>query len=195
VRLHPFTRSALPRFLVVIGLAGTLLTTAPAHAALGTITVQATVSGKGHDSGTFSHIESYTSNIDMGLDGCALIKNKKGSILGAYSYLVRTASINFAGTKPRGPGLYLSIQNFHPSQTSSYKGYTVSGSFSINGRSYGDNLALNNETAQITDGGLSGVWADPTGNRNYPAKLLSPVHGFSFRVTWHCTALLHLTNK
>jgi hypothetical protein len=46
---------------------------------------------------------------------------------------------------------------------------------------------------KIWDGGRSGTWTAPHAFRNYPAKVLSSVYGFSFRATWHCTTVLHLT--
>jgi hypothetical protein len=184
------------RSLLVVAASAMFLSGVPAHAAGGTVAFHATVSGKVHESGSFSR--SITDKEDPAnpfvyFTGCAIVKQKKGAISGSYVFRVLTAMIQLAGLKPTGPGVNLEVDHFNPS-ASSYKGLNVTGTFAINGHSYGDGRKFHG-TVTMQNGGKSGTWIDPAAQRNYPARLNHPVPGYSFKASWQCSTVLHLTQQ
>lgn len=189
--------SRVLRCLLPCAFGAILLPGAPAHASGGTLSFHATVSGKTHESGSFTHgISSQGDPTNPFVDfiGCAVIKQRAGSISGPYIFKVQSAMIQLAGLKPAHSGVNLQVDNYHPSgSTSTYRGFTVAGTFAINGHSYGDRVGLARVTVQIRNGGTSGTWTEPAAQRNYPAAIAHPVPGFSFKAAWQCTSVLHLT--
>jgi hypothetical protein len=180
--------------IVLATLAGPLFGPS-ASATQGAFTFHVTVSGKARDSGTISGAVS--GNSVYTVTGCAIIKQQPKSLFGAYIYEVRKFTgpigVQQTGVKPTGPGVLLEADHFRPgASTSTYKYLDVSGTFAINGRSYGGG-ATTTSTIQISDGGRSGTWTEPHAHRNYPAKSLQAISGFSFRATWHCSSVVHLT--
>ena len=190
-------RSIFRLALLACAFGAILLPGSPAHGSGGTLTFHATVSGKAHESGSFTHgISSQGDPIHPLVDftGCAIIKQRTGSIFGPYIFKVQTVMIQLAGLKPAGSGVNLEVDHYRPSRsTSTYHGLTIAGTFAINGHSYGDRVGLAHAAVQIRNGGTSGTWAEPAAQRNYPAALAHPVPGFSFKATWQCTSVLHLT--
>lgn len=189
--------SRVLRPLLVAALGTIFLMGVPAHASSGTVTFHATVSGKAHESGSLTRAVSSKgdpTNPFVSFTGCAVIKQKKGSVSGSYVFKVQTAMIQLVGLKPTGPGVNLEVDHFSPS-TSSYKGLNVTGTFAINGHSYGDGAALAHGSVKMRNGGKSGTWTEPTAQRNYPAKPAHPVPGFSFKASWQCSTVLHLTQQ
>jgi hypothetical protein len=193
---HNSSASHIFQRLVIVALAAVLFSAVPTHAAGGTVAFHATVSGKAHESGSFSRAitdKGDPTNPFVYFTGCAIVKQKKGAISGSYVFRVLTAMIQLAGLKPAGPGVNLEVDHFSPS-TSSYKGLDVTGTFSINGHSYGDGRKFHG-TVTMRNGGTSGTWSDPAAQRNYPAKISQPLPGYSFKASWQCSTVLHLTQQ
>lgn len=190
--------SRVARIILFGALSALFLPGALAHASGGTLTFRATVSGKTHESGSFTHAISAQedpTNPMVGFTGCAVIKMKAGSISGPYVLRVQTVMIQLAGLKPRGPGVNLEVDHFRPSSSAAtYRRLDVTGTFAINGHSYGDGAGLAHGTVQVRNGGTSGTWTDPTAQRNYPARPAQPVPGFSFKASWTCSTMLHLNS-
>jgi hypothetical protein len=185
------------RSLLVLAAGAIFLSGIPAQAAGGTVAFHATVSGKAHESGSFSRAISAKNedpaNPLVYFVGCAIVKQKKGSISGKYVFQVLTAMIQLAGLKPAGPGVNLTVDHFQPS-TTSYKGLDVTGTFSINGHAYGDGRQFHG-TVTMKNGGKSGTWTDTSAQRNYPAQMNHPQPGYSFKASWTCSTVLHLTQQ
>jgi hypothetical protein len=159
----------------------------------GSATFNVTVGGKVHDSGSITAaIHPPTSELDF--NGCALIKQKSAAkLLGAYSFEIHLnadAVLPGAGVEPMGDGLYLSIDNYRPKVTT-YLVPAVAARFAMHGRAYG--ASITNSIVQVAHGGLDGTYVDTGANRLYPAKILKPLTGLTFRARWHCSSVLHLT--
>src|ERR1700730_10162707 len=83
-------RSVAATFTIA-ALTAVLLGIQPTAASQGSLSFQATVSGKGMDSGAFSHAESATQWFNV--IGCSIVKQKAVAIFGAYTYEVRTTGV------------------------------------------------------------------------------------------------------
>lgn len=186
------------RPLVVLALGSCLISIVPAQASAGTIAFHAAVSGKAHESGSFTRPISSRgdpTNPFVYFTGCAIIKQKRGSLSGKYIFKVLTAMIQLAGAKPTGPGVNLEVDHFNPARASAtYRRLDVTGTFAINGHAYGSGPSLRG-TVTVHNGGKSGTWTDPAAQRNYPARIAKPVPGFSFKASWQCSTVLHLTQQ
>ena len=190
-------RIRILRVLAVIGI--TSLLPGISHAASlhspGTATFKVTVGGRFHDSGSISAaIHPPTTELDF--NGCAIIKQQKSTaeFRGAYTFeihLYADAVLPGSGIEPLSDGLYLSIDNYRASATS-YQVPAVAVRFAMHGRAYG--ASVTNSIVHVTHGGLDGTYVDTGANRLYPAKILKPLTGLTFRATWHCTSILHLTS-
>jgi hypothetical protein len=159
----------------------------------GSATFNVTVGGKVHDRGSITAaIHPPTSELDF--NGCALIKQKSAAkLLGAYSFEIHLnadAVLPGAGEEPMGDGLYLSIDNYRPKVTT-YGLPAVAARFAMHGQAYG--ASVTNSIAHVENAGLDGTYVDTNANRLYPAKILQPLKGLTFRATWHCSTVLHLT--
>jgi hypothetical protein len=184
------------RFLIASGvlaaLAGALGGSSPAAGSQGSFSFHATVSGKGHDVGTITAPEHATNVFDQ--TGCAIVKQRgtAKTLYGAYTFVVRFIGKNPViepGMKPAGPWILLELNHFRPS-VSTYRRLDVSGSFTINGRTYGGG-ASGNSVVRVQNGGRNGTWTEPQATRSYPG----PASGFRFQATWRCSTVFHLTGS
>jgi len=73
----------------------------------------------------------------------------------------------------------------------SYRVPAEAARFAIHHRVYGGSAT--NSIVQVKNGGLDGTYSDTGANRLYPAKILQPLKGLSFRADWHCSSVLRLT--
>jgi hypothetical protein len=182
--------------LVTVGaLAATGIGVSPAAGSQGSLTFHATVSGRVHDAGTISAAEHASTIFDA--TGCAIIKTQNTAIYGAYQFEVRdlegATTALIPGQKPQGPSLLLTVDHYrNGSSSGTYRVLDVSGTFAIHGRSYGGG-ALSSSVVKIKNGGRDGTWTEPQGHRDYPSSHGATVAGFSFRATWHCATVFHLT--
>jgi hypothetical protein len=175
---------------VLAALAGASLGISPAAGSQSSFTFHATVSGKGHDAGTITAPEHATNVFDQ--TGCAIVKQRgtAKTLRGAYTFVVRFIGRNPViepGMKPKGPWVLLEVDHFRPS-VSTYRRLDVSGSFTINGRTYGGG-AIGNSVVRVGNGGRDGTWTEPKATRSYPPL----ASGFRFQATWHCNTVFHLT--
>lgn len=182
------------RFLIAISvlaaLVGASLGYSPTARAQGTFTFHATISGKVHDAGTVTASEHATTVFDQ--TGCAIVKQRSTArtLRGAYAFVVRFIGKNPViepGMKPAGPWVLLEVDHFRPS-VSTYRKLDVSGSFTINSRTYGGGSTVNS-VVRLRNGGRDGTWTEPQATRSYP----SLASGLTFRATWHCTTVFHVT--
>ncbi len=200
MRVPMISRSVRHSSLIVFALASCVASASTARASGGTVSFSATISGKSHDHGGFSQaVQSSPAGqplLALLFVGCAVVKQAFGSDPATYQLQVRTTGEFFPGSKPTEAGVNFTIDNFRPGGGSrTYAGVNVSGTFAVNGHSYGDGSATIKSTARVSNGGLSGTWSDSAAVRVYPAKGISTVSGFQFRATWHCTSLFHITMK
>lgn len=156
----------------------------------GSFTFHASVSGKGHDAGTITASEHATNESDQ--SGCTLVKLRGSAktIFGAYIFVVRYIGRNpviLPGVKPKGPWVLLDVDHFR-SSVPTYRALDVSGSFTINGHTYGGSVS-STTVVRVRNGGRDGTWTASQATRSYP-RLAS---GFKFQATWHCTRVFHLT--
>jgi hypothetical protein len=159
-----------------------------ARSSQGTLTFHATVTGTSNDAGSFHRNES---GATMGtLVGCGVLKNKKATPYGRYTYIVRTGPSSIPGVKPARPDVLLLVYRYKPGSGASYTHLDVGGTFAINGHAYaGHPTSASTESVRISSDGRSGTWTEPDGFRNYPAKVMKPVPGIAFKATWHCDAV------
>jgi hypothetical protein len=182
-------------FITAAALAAIGLGASPAAGSQGSLSFRATISGRVHDAGTISAAEHASTIFDA--TGCAVIKKQDKAIYGAYEYEIRdlegATTALIPGQKPQGPSLLLTVDHYrNGSSSGTYRVLDVSGTFALHGRSYGGG-ASSTSIVKIKNGGRDGTWTEPQGHRDYPSAHGATVAGFSFRATWHCATVFHLT--
>jgi hypothetical protein len=179
-----------------MGIAGLSPTVSHAgsSASQGTFRFDVKISGKVSDSGSLvARSAPRMASTGGDFTGCAILKQKAAAdILGAYTFEIHLNTLMMpqgAGLPAREDGLYLSIDNYRPNVVT-YRVPAVAARFSFKGRAYGASVTYS--VVQIRNGGRDGIYTDHAANRLYPAKLLHPLTGLTFKASWHCSTVYSL---
>jgi hypothetical protein len=162
-------------------------------AAPNSITFQAKIGGKVHDSGSIAAAQTLQQSQPPVFNGCAIIKHQHTE-LGQYTYDIRVNPGSFLLGGWQKGAIDIMIANYRPN-VATYTSPNIGGKFAFNGHAYGSSVV--NSRVVIRDGGRSGTYTDRQAHKLEPDSIsaLTSTGNLTIQASWHCTSVLHLHDK
>jgi hypothetical protein len=154
---------------------------------------EATITGNIRDSGGVTSTETVLQQQPPEFNGCAIIKHKHTE-LGQYTLEVRVNRASFLlGGWEKG-AVDFSIADYRPN-ISIYTSPSFGGKFAFKGHAYGASVTYSR--VQVRDGGRSGTYTDTRAFKLVPgtANALTSAGTLTFRATWNCASVFHLSDS